>query len=54
MELKELYEVYGKLMVQEEILIGQKNQIKQQLQEALNKPPVAKVKVKEPKADVKK
>jgi hypothetical protein len=36
------YEVYGKLMVQKEILDGQIMQVKQKIQEEINKPVVKK------------
>jgi hypothetical protein len=41
------YEAYGKLMVQKEILDGQIMQVKQKIQEEINKPVEPKEEVKE-------
>jgi hypothetical protein len=45
--VKELYEQYGKLMIQLEILNGQIQQVKQQIAQGLNEKPKPEV-VKEP------
>ena len=39
MELKELYEEYGKLQIQAEILNNRTMEVKRQIAELLNKPP---------------
>jgi hypothetical protein len=38
MTLQELYQVYGKLMIEQEILNGQINEVKRKIATELNKP----------------
>lgn len=42
--MENLYEVYGKLMVQFEILQGQINEVKKKIAEEINKPKVTEAK----------
>ncbi len=46
MELNELYKIYGELMVKSEILQNQINQVKGEINEKLNTPPIEEKDVK--------